>query len=66
MKYRFNYHYNKLHNKITVHYKGKCHLVSNLVCNVVVESKFNKNQPRFVMQGWCNNLIIKKDKAEIV
>ena len=63
-KFRFFYHYNKIASRkagkplITLHYKGVCHLVHDLWVNVVTNSKINKTQPFFVMQGWANEIII--------
>lgn len=56
-KYRFFFHYNKPASKaagmpqISIHYRGKCHLVDNVVVNVDTRGKIRKSQPRFVICG---------------
>lgn len=65
-QYRFFYHYNKPYNKITIHYRGKCTIVSDIDCQVPCESKWSNTQPRLVMRGICNNVeFINTDKAII-
>lgn len=64
-KYRFFYHYNKKNNKITVHFRNTCYIAKNIVCNTSVNSKWNKVQPRLVMQGWCNNISVQDDSITI-
>ena len=64
MKYTFFYHYNKpLTAKrgiptITIHYRGKCHFVENLICKVPTKSRVSKRQPRFVMVGKAKEIAI--------
>ena len=55
-KYRFFYHYRKQTQRLTLHYKGKCIPVDDLVCDVKTESKWNKRQPLVVMQGFAKNV----------
>lgn len=55
-KYRFFYHYNKLNNKMTVHFRKKCYIVDNIHCLPPCESKWNKTQPHLVMQGWATRV----------
>ena len=52
-KYRFFYHYNKANNGMTVHFRGVCYPCKHVRCNVPSETKWNKTQPRLVMQGFC-------------
>lgn len=54
---RFWYHYNKPASKaagrprITVHYRGACHLVDNVVCKVPTAGRIRSTQPHFVIVG---------------
>ncbi len=43
---------------MTVHFKNTCHSVSDVVCNVPCESKWNKKQPRLVMQGFAEDVTL--------
>ncbi len=61
--YRFFFHYNKQTGKLTVHYRERCHSVRNVQCMAVTETKWNKSQPRLVMQGFAVNLIIEDGNA---
>lgn len=54
----FFFHFNKPASrsakkpKISVHTKGKCHIVDNVECEVPVKGRINKRrQPHFVMAG---------------
>jgi hypothetical protein len=62
-KYRFFFHYHKNKKLASVHFRGKCYLVSppNLKCMVPCEGKENTKQPYFVMQGFAQNLKIKNN-----
>jgi hypothetical protein len=55
-KYRFFFHWNKIKKRISVHYRDKCMLTDGLSVKVSMESKFNKTQPVFVMQGWATHI----------
>lgn len=63
-KYSFFFHYNKpqskLNNKpiISIHYRGNCMLVENIVCNVPTKGKINKRQPFFVVCGKAQSIEI--------
>jgi len=61
-KYRFFFHYNKVNSNITFHYRGKCYFINDLRINTPLESKFNKIQPKFVMQGFCTEKEFKEWK----
>jgi hypothetical protein len=67
----FWFHYNKPASssagkpKITVHYKGVCHLCDNIVVNVPTHGHLRKNQPRFVIKGKCKNLKFENEIAII-
>lgn len=72
MRRVFNFHFNKpASNKagkpqITVHYKGICHIVNNIEVFVTTYGHINKTQPRFVMKGYCDNIVFKNGVAKIV
>jgi hypothetical protein len=55
--YRFFYHYHKASQAMTVHFRGRCIPCKNIVCNVATESKWNKQQPRLVMQGYASMVV---------
>lgn len=57
-KYRFFYHYNKQHDKWSIHYRGKCHIVDDFKCLVETEGKTNKKQPKRVVQGFTSEVKI--------
>ena len=50
-------HYNKPasasegRNVLTVHYAGKCELVTDVVCGVLIQTRHRKQQPRCVLAG---------------
>lgn len=56
---RFFFHYNKPEsgkkgrNVLTLHWKGKCHLVNKIICYAPTETHDQKNQPRCVVRGWA-------------
>jgi|694.fasta_scaffold31640_9 hypothetical protein len=53
----FWFHYNRPASqqagaaKLTVHYKGECHIVDDVICGVAVSSRRRRSQPRLVMAG---------------
>lgn len=55
---RFYFHYNKPAKKMSVHFKGKCHIVDDVHCTLPCETKHNKKQPYLVMRGWANRVKI--------
>lgn len=64
-KYRFFYHYFKGKKKMSIHFKNKCNIVDNIICEVPCETKWNKRQPYLVMRGFCSDVIIKNNIAII-
>lgn len=64
-RYRFFYHYNKQHNKMSVHFRKQCLIVEDVVCNVPCESKWNKTQPNLVMRGYAADVVIENKRAYI-
>lgn len=57
-KYRFFFHYNKKEGKMTTHYRGKCLITDDIICNAACETKWNKGQPHIVMQGFASDVRI--------
>lgn len=53
----FWFHYNRPESqrsgspKMTVHYKGECHIVDHVICGVALSSRRRNSQPRLVMAG---------------
>jgi len=64
-KYRFFYHYYKQKNKMSIHFKNTCVVVDNIVCNVPCQTKWNKQQPLLVMQGFAQSVTIENKTAFI-
>ena len=62
MKRAFWFHYNKPASQqkkkpqITIHYKGACHIVDNLECDVPTKGRLRNQQPRWVVAGKCENI----------
>lgn len=65
-KYRFFYHYFKARGKMSVHFKGKCTVVDDIICLVPCGTKWRNTQPKIVMQGFAENVIINNNKAVIL
>jgi hypothetical protein len=55
-----------MQGNMTVHYRKQCIAVDNIACFVPTHTKWNKFQPRVVMQGWAKKVIITKDKTAII
>ena len=41
---------------MTVHYRERCFPCKNVVCEVPTETKYNKQQPRVVVQGFAREI----------
>lgn len=63
--YRYFYHYNKQHKKMTVHFRGTCYITKNVTCNVPCETKWNMAQPNLVMRGWASSIQINEENIVI-
>jgi hypothetical protein len=50
---------------MSIHFKDQCRVVDNVVCEVPCETKYNKRQPRLVMQGFAAQVDIKNNTAFI-
>lgn len=64
-QYRFFFHYRRSTGGMTVHFKNKCYACKNVVCNVPCETKYNKEQPRLVLQGFCSEVVINENTITI-
>lgn len=65
-EYRFFYHYNKPAKAMSVHFRKRCYIVNNIACFVPTYSKWNKGQPKVVMQGFAKKIIVSNDKTAII
>jgi hypothetical protein len=65
-KYRFFYHFYKQKGKMSVHFKKTCTVVDDIVCQVPCETKWKPTQPRLVMQGFANEVLIENGTATIL
>ena len=57
-EYRFFFHYNKPAKKMTVHFRGQCHIAKNLKIYPGVETHYNVRQPYLVMRGMATGLFV--------
>lgn len=64
--YRFFYHFYKQKGKMSVHFKGTCTVVEDIICRVPCETKWKSTQPRLVMQGFAEKVDILNKKAYII
>lgn len=64
-KYRFFFHYRKQLKCLSIHFRGKCYQVEDILCDAPTESKWNKQQPLLVIQGFAEELIIENNIAII-
>ena len=63
---RFFYHYFRGQKKMSIHFKDKCEVVDNIICEVPCETKWSVRQPYLVMRGFAKNVIIKGGEARII
>jgi hypothetical protein len=65
----FFFHYHKPaslkagETRWSLHYKGACHIVKHIICDVTIQSHARKTQPKAVMKGTCNGVLIQHDVA---
>jgi hypothetical protein len=65
------FHYNKPAslaagaNRLTVHFRGVCHIVEGVDCEVPIKSHNNRIQPRCVMKGNAKEVAIVNGIAHI-
>ena len=60
---RFFFHFRKTTGELTLHWNRKCIPIKNIRCEVPVETKWNPQQPKVVLQGFAKYAIIKEDEA---
>ena len=59
----FFFHYNKPASrsakspKMTLHYKGVCHIVDHIACEATVNTHHNKLQPHVVLKGKATDIL---------
>jgi hypothetical protein len=69
--YAFFLHYNKpasltaRKTKWSVHYRGVCHIVDDIVCYVPTATRRRKRQPRGVVVGRAKTVVVKAGVATI-
>lgn len=51
---------------MSVHFRKRCYIVNNIACFVPTYSKWNKGQPKVVMQGFAKKIIVSNDKTAII
>lgn len=67
----FFFHYNKPATlkagavRLSVHYRGACHIVSEVVCRVSCSTRIRAKQPRCVMAGKCRDILFYQGTAII-
>lgn len=57
-RYRFFFHYNKKEGKMTTHFRKKCIITDDIICEPPCTTKWNKTQPYIVMQGYASDVKI--------
>lgn len=65
-KFRFFYHYNKQQRKMSVHFKRKCYIVTDIICQPECQTHYRNSQPYLVMRGWTTNVLINNDSVVIM
>lgn len=63
--HRFFYHYRRSTKGMTVHYRGQCIPCKDIVCNVPTETKWNRQQPMLVIQGFAKSVEVDGDVVTI-
>lgn len=61
---RFFYHYYKQYGCMSVYFNKTCTKVDDVVCEVTSNTKWNKTQPRLVIQGFCKEVVIVANKED--
>jgi len=64
-KYRFFFHYYKRYKMMSIHYRDKCYVAKDIICNVPVETHWKKQQPNIVMRGFAKDVEFKDDVCYI-
>jgi hypothetical protein len=67
---RVSFHYHKAasrragRNVLSVHWKGKCHLVHHILCAVKLETHHQKKQPHCILRGFARQVLIHEGLGE--
>ncbi len=67
----FYFHYNKPASlkakepRMSVHFKGQCHIVKFVTCKVPTFTRHKKTQPRCVMAGKATKIALVQETLEI-
>jgi hypothetical protein len=64
-KKRFFFHFRKSTGALTLHWNKQCIPINNIECNVPVETKWNKIQPKVVLRGFAKEIIFNNNTAII-
>lgn len=64
-KYRFSIHWYRQYDCWSIHYRGMCHKVLSIKCELPFETKINSYQPKGVVQGFASDVSIKGNIATI-
>jgi hypothetical protein len=64
-KKRFFFHFRKSTGALTLHWNNQCISINDVKCNVPLETKWNKTQPRVVLRGFAKEINIIKKVAYI-
>lgn len=57
-RYVFFYHYYyKAKKAMSVHFKGACHVVDEVICYAPCRTKWNNKQPKLVMKGLAREVV---------
>ena len=50
---------------MSVHFRGVCHRVDNVVCKVPCNTKWSKTQPNLRLEGFATEVVIENGTATI-
>ncbi len=59
--WKFFYHYRRQTKKMSIHFRGECSSVMDVICRVPCHTKRNKRQPFLVMEGKAHSVTIVPD-----
>jgi hypothetical protein len=65
MKKRFFFHFRKSTGDLTLHWNKTCIPIKNVKVGVPTETKWNKQQPKVVIQGFASSVEIVDNIAYI-
>ena len=50
---------------MSIHYRDKCYIAKDIICNVPVETHWKKQQPNIVIRGFAKDVKFKDDVCYI-